>query len=314
MNLKVLVIVLAFCVSLTAQTVNKSRKMALTFDDLPFVSGGRGEYLPNARRATAKILQTLKAHRALSVGFVNEGQLHITGQVEARIALLQDWVDAGMTLGNHTYSHPDFNAVSVQKFQDEIVRGDVITRRLMNSRQPYQLYFRHPMTHTGDTKAKKDAIEAFLTARGYRVTPHTIENSDFVFNVGYVRALDNKDQATALKLRNAYLQYTLAATEFAEKISPRIFDREIAQTLLLHANDITADCLDEMLKRFATFGYKFVTLDEAMADPAYQTPDTNVSRLGPTWLSRWMKSKGMNISFAADPEPPEWVMDLYRQR
>jgi len=26
-----------------------------------------------------------------------------------------------------------------------------------------------------------------------------------------------------------------------------------------------------------------------------------------------MKSKGMNLSFAADPEPPQWVNELYEQ-
>jgi hypothetical protein len=49
-------------------------------------------------------------------------------------------------------------------------------------------------------------------------------------------------------MRDAYLDYTLAATEFADRISPQIFGREIPQTLLLHAIDINADCLDEMLK------------------------------------------------------------------
>jgi hypothetical protein len=51
-----------------------------------------------------------------------------------------------------------------------------------------------------------------------------------------------------------------------------------------------------------------------MKDPAYQTKDTYVGKGGPTWLWRWMKSKGMNLSFAADPEPPPWVIDLYNQR
>jgi hypothetical protein len=27
-----------------------------------------------------------------------------------------------------------------------------------------------------------------------------------------------------------------------------------------------------------------------------------------------MKSKGMEVSFKDDPEPPEWVMDLYKRR
>jgi len=84
--------------------------------------------------------------------------------------------------------------------------------------------------------------------------------------------------------------------------------------LIIHANDITADTLDEMLRRFAERGYKFVTLDNVMSDPAYQTKDTMVTKFGPTWLWRWNKSKGMDLDFAGDPDPPKWVMDLYNSR
>lgn len=293
--------------------VMAQRTMAITIDDLPYVSLGHPQYLPHAQRATKEILRVLQAHRAPAIGFVNENKLQATGEVDARIALLQQWVDAGMILANHTYSHPDFNTQTIEQFQDEIIKGEVITRRLMHARQPYQLYFRHPMTHTGETQAKKEAIETFLAARRYKVAPHTIENSDFIFNVPYARALRNKDAAMIKKLRDAYLDFTLAATEFAEKISPQIFGREVPQTLLIHTNDINADCLDEMLKRFVARGYKFIMLDTAMADPAYQTKDTQVYDRGPTWLWRWMKSKGMNVSFKDDPEPPGWVLDLYRQ-
>ena len=45
----------------------------------------------------------------------------------------------------------------------------------MQGLRPYQLYFRHPETHTGDTNAKKQAIEEFLAARGYVIAPHTID-------------------------------------------------------------------------------------------------------------------------------------------
>jgi peptidoglycan/xylan/chitin deacetylase (PgdA/CDA1 family) len=307
----ILLLMLAGAFSSQPQTKTPRRAMAVTIDDLPYVNTAQLEYLPNARRATNDILRALKSHRAPAVGFVNEGKLQAAGEVEARTALLKQWVDAGMTLGNHTYSHADFNALTVEQFRDEIDKGEVVTRKLMESRKPYQLYFRHPMTRTGDTKEKKEAIEKFLAGRGYRVAPHTIENSDFVFNVPYARARRDKDEAMAERLREAYLEYTVAATEFAERVAPQIFGRDIPQTLLIHTNDITADCLDEMLKRFEARGYRFITLDEAMADSAYQTKDTDVSKYGPTWLWRWMKSMGMNVSFKDDPEPPKWVMDLY---
>jgi peptidoglycan/xylan/chitin deacetylase (PgdA/CDA1 family) len=310
---KSLIVILLLGLGAAAQSSIPSRKMAVTFDDLPFVEVGQADGLSHAQRATNKLLLVLKSWHVPVVAFVNEGGLQVTGEVDARIALLQQWVDAGAILGNHTYSHPDFNTLTIEQFEDQIIKGEVVSRRLMGSHEPYQLYFRHPMTHTGDTKAKKEAIESFLAARGYKVTPHTIENSDFIFNAIYVDALLNHDEAMAQRLRKEYLDFTIAATKFAERISSQIFGREITQTLLIHANDINADCLDEMLKRFAERGYRFVTLDEAMNDPAYKTRDTYVTTFGPTWLWRWMKSKGMNVGFKGDPDPPQWVMDLFRK-
>ncbi len=311
---RTLLIVLLFGLVTAVRAQTPTRTMAVTFDDLPYVNIAGDRYVPRAQAATAKILKTLKKHKVPAVAFVNERMLETPGQREARIDLLRQWVKSGMILGNHTYSHPDFNSLTVEQFEEEIVKGDVVSRELMRSRQPYQLYFRHPMTHTGDTREKKEAIENFLMARGYKVTPHTIENSDFVFNVGYVGAVQKGDEALAKRLREEYLNYTIAATEFAEKISPQIFGREIPQLLIIHANDITADSLDEMLGRFAERGYKFVTLDKVMADPAYQTKDTTVTKFGPTWLWRWTKSKGLDLDFAGDPDPPKWVMDLYNSR
>jgi peptidoglycan/xylan/chitin deacetylase (PgdA/CDA1 family) len=307
-----IVFLLALLTPVHAQTA--TRTMAVTIDDLPYMRMGDAPYLSSARTATAKILSTLRKHKVPAVGFVNERQLEFGDDREARTALLRDWVKSGMMLGNHTWSHPDFNQLTVAQFKEEIEKGDVVTRQLMQSRRPYQLYFRHPMTHTGDTLEKKEAIEKFLAARGYKVTPHTIENSDFIFNVPYAQALQKGDAALAKRVREAYLDLTFAAVEFAEKMSPQIFGREIPQLLLIHSNDLNADCLDEILQRLSERGYKFVTLDQVMADPAYETKDTYVNKYGPTWLFRWSKSKGMNLDFSGDPDPPKWVMDLYNSR
>jgi peptidoglycan/xylan/chitin deacetylase (PgdA/CDA1 family) len=309
-----LLIVFLFGLMTSVHGQTATRTMAVTIDDLPYVNIGEGVYLTRARAATAKMLNTLKKYKAPATGFVNERALDDSRERQARIGLLRQWVDRGMMLGNHTYSHPDFNNLTIEQFQDEIAKGEVVTRQLLRSREPYQLYFRHPMTHTGDTREKKEAIQKFLETRGYKVTPHTIENSDWIFNVGYALALQKGDQELAKRLREAYLDLTVAATEFAEKVSPEIFGREIPQILLIHVNDINADCLDEMLQRFAKRGYTFVTLDKVMADPAYQTKDDYVSKYGPTWLFRWSKSKGLDVDFANDPDPPKWVMDLYNKR
>ncbi|HET9524581.1 MAG TPA: polysaccharide deacetylase family protein [Pyrinomonadaceae bacterium] len=312
---RTLLIVLLFAVVVPLHAQTPVRTIAVTIDDLPYVTNSDEiDYLTGARVATAKILNTLKKHKAPAVGFVNERMLgEAKVERDARIALLRDWVKYGMVLGNHTYSHPDLNLLTVEQFQEEITKGEVVSRQLMKSRRPYQLYFRHPFTHTGDTREKKEAIERFLAERGYKITPHTIENSDWMFDRPYVRALQKGDKELAQRLRETYLEFTIGAAAFAEKVSPQIFGREIPQILLIHSNDITADSLDEILRRLAARGYRFVTLDKVMSDPAYETKDTFVTKHGPTWFVRWAQSKGLNVSFRDDADPPKWVMDLSRQ-
>jgi peptidoglycan/xylan/chitin deacetylase (PgdA/CDA1 family) len=80
-----------------------TRSVAFTFDDLPAT---RLRTLPDAQLMTARLLALLRAHQIPAIGFVNEGKLYAApGEEEARAALLEAWLDAGLELGNHTYSH-----------------------------------------------------------------------------------------------------------------------------------------------------------------------------------------------------------------
>lgn len=288
--------------ALAAQSSPAPRTMAITIDDLPYMHARAGEpMLPHARRATNGILGALRAHGAIAVGFVTEYRLAGDQQ---RIALLKQWVDARMILGNHTYSHPDLNRLTADEFAGEIAKGDVVTRRLMQPRQPYQMFFRHPMNHTGDTKEKKEAVERYLAARGYAVAPHTVENNDFLFDPAYARARQRGDAALARRIMDAYLDHTIEMTAFAEQKSVEVFGRDVPQTLLIHANELNADGLGEMLRRLKGRGYRFIPLDQAMKDAAYRTRDTVVSRTGPTYLFRWARSLNRNVSFDAEPRMP----------
>jgi len=289
-----------------------ARTVAVTLDDGPFVGGGGATYLTRAETATTRLLDILREHRVPAVLLVNEGQIDgaPAAEVAARTALLTRWLDAGHAIGNHTYSHPDANALTADAYAEDIAKGDLVTRRLLAAREaPPSRYFRHPFTHTGDTADKKAAIEAALAARGYVVTPHTIENADWLFNVPYRRALETSDEAQAQRVADAYVAYTRRVVTFAEEASTRVFGREIPQVLLMHANVLNANTMTRVLADMSARGYRFVTLDEAMRDQAYRTPDTWVGKGGPTWLFRWSRSLGQDVSFADEPEPPTWVAD-----
>lgn len=289
---------------------DSKRAVALTFDDLPEVFS---RDITTMRRNTAELLRVLRLHQAPAIGFVNESKLHVAGEVDARTEVLKQWVDAGMILGNHTYSHLRLFTTPLLKYEDDVIKGEVITRRLMNERQPYQLYFRHPYTSTGPNKEVKAAFESFLGERGYRVAPFTIENSDYIFNQMYADARRNKEEALMDRLRKAYLDHNDEQFEFMEGLSSEMFGREINQILLIHANDINADCLDEMLKRLEARGYRFVTLDRALEDNAYQTKDDYIGPNGPSWLHRWTVSLGLKMKLNQEPDPPKWVLDMFKR-
>jgi hypothetical protein len=83
----------------------QSRSVAVTIDDLPTVSAFRRD-LAEAKRITNELTAALRRDSVPAIGFVNERQLHVDGKTDAaRVALLQRWLDAGLELGNHTFSH-----------------------------------------------------------------------------------------------------------------------------------------------------------------------------------------------------------------
>src|SRR5437763_1594468 len=123
------------------------RTIALTFDDLPYVAVESAEYVHDADRVTTEILHVLRVHSAPAVAFVNEARLQVEGETDARVAVLKRWADSGVILGNHTYSHADLNSLTVDQYEDDIIRGEVVKRRLREPRNHYPLYFRCPVTH-----------------------------------------------------------------------------------------------------------------------------------------------------------------------
>ena len=275
------------------------RQIAVTVDDLP-LAGGPND-LETARSVTRRILAALRAHRVPAIGFVNEDKLQVTGEIAERTALLEAWLDSEMALGNHTYSHADVDRMPLAQYQEDILRGEVVTRRLLESRGKKLEYFRHPFTHTGAIVETKAGLEAFLREKRYKIAPFTIENADYLFNTVYVRAARAGDEALRDRVRTAYLDHTEAVTAFIEKLSVDTFGREIGQILLIHTNALNADALDALLSRLEGRGYAFVSLDDALADEAYRTPDLFVGRFGPSWLHRWSVSKAFPSESAKSP-------------
>ena len=286
------------------------RTIAVTVDDLPFV--GHGLPLEAVRPLSRDLVAALAARKVKAVAFVNEDKLFVPGEVDARIALLEGWLDAGMELGNHTFGHPGLTKTPLAAMEDAVVRGDAVTRTLLARRGQAPRWFRHPFAQTGTSRETRDAFEAFLASRGYTVAPFTIEHEDWVFASADAKLRADRDEAARAKLLAAYLDDFDARLAFYEGRSRALFGREIPQVLLSHANELNARAMPFLLERLEKRGYAFVTLDEALADPAWKSPDGYFGPWGPSWLHRFAAARGEDVKalFRAEPEAPKWVADL----
>jgi peptidoglycan/xylan/chitin deacetylase (PgdA/CDA1 family) len=279
-----------------------ARRMAITIDDLPGVTNTPD--LRTFREMNRRMLSALRHARVPAIGFVNEKALHVEGERDARAGILRGWLDAGMTLGNHTFAHKALSKTPLAAYQDDVIRGEVITRQLLEARGLPLVYFRHPRTQTGPTTEIKHAFERFLTERGYRIAPFTIENSDWAYAALYEEALASRDEQGARALRQAYLEHLDRACAFFEKTSREMFERDIPQILLTHVNRLNADVFPTLLTQLRGRGYRFVSLDEVLADEAYTTPDLYVGNNGPSWFHRWSVAKQQPSRLKDEPDMP----------
>jgi len=280
-----------------------ARKIAITFDDLPAVSIPAGETcdLAALKNNTVKLLATLTARAVPLVGFVNEGRICKSLGPEALRSLLNMWLDTGAELGNHTFSHVDIDVTTVDAYEADIVRGEAVTSKLLAERGRTLRYFRYPFLNTGKNQDTKSAIDSFLAKRGYTEAPVTIGSNEWMFAAIYADAKEHGDLTTMKLVTDTYVPYMERVVSYFERASTRLFSRQIGQVLLLHASALNADSLDQLIAMLQSRGYRFVTLADALEDPAYRTPDDYLGSDGSSCLLRWAAGEKMLMP----PRPPE---------
>ena len=295
----------------TAQAAKQpDRQVAVTIDDLP---AGMADRLPAAdiTAMTTKLLTTLRDQKIPVVGFVNEKKLYKTGEVDERIKALEMWLDYGFELGNHTFSHASLNQVGLKAWEDDVIQGESVTKLLLAQHKMKLRYFRHPYLDTGRDLLTRREAEEFLVERGYRIAPITLDGWDWMFAGVYEDAKKRNDTALQQQLVKDYLAYHDAVFAYFEQLSTRIVGYEPKQILLLHASNLEADHIGELLDVLRKRGYRFIALQDALSDSAYSLPDTYVGEEGTGWIEHWAISQGKIPQGA--PVFPQWVIDRTKQ-
>ncbi len=213
------------------------------------------------------LLKALEKHELHAVFFVSGNKTDEKGR-----QLLQSWNDNGHFMGNHTYSHPNFNSekIGIAEFEQELIGVDTI----ISSYRNFIKLFRFPYLKEGDNSIEVNEIRDHLKKQGYRNGYVTIDASDWYINSRLKKRLKDDPEADISPFRDFYLEHLFARANFYEQLAYELTGRHIKHTLLLHHNLTSALFLDDLIRYFKTNGWAVTSANEAYEDPVFQeVPD-----------------------------------------
>jgi peptidoglycan/xylan/chitin deacetylase (PgdA/CDA1 family)/ketosteroid isomerase-like protein len=261
----------------TAIPASAERPILITVDDLP-IAGGRFHPDPEERKAlTRDLLDVLARHQIQAVGLVTWHNR----RGEEETALLEQWLEAGHELGNHSYRHLSYTSTDIDEYIEDIDQARAALAELLEPHDQQVRFFRFPMLREGDTTEKLLAMRAYLKESSQRNLHVTIDNQDWSFEEPWLEAVASGDEDRIRAVGDDFQAAMRLSVRHHERTSDRLFDREVAQILLLHANAVGAAQWDRLFTWLRATGHRFAGADEVLRDPAFAEPHEYVGPRGP---------------------------------
>jgi peptidoglycan-N-acetylglucosamine deacetylase len=239
--------------------------MAVTIDDLPGGGPETGEY--THARIVNDIIAVLRAHKVTRpTGFVVGSMLE--GRPERRAAV-DAWVNAGFWVGNHTYSHSALAEVGLDAYVADIEKNRAVVDALEKSSGQKGHFFRYPYLEEGRTDHERRTLARLLTRQHDTLARVSLDFGDWAWAEPYQRCMERGDQGALDLLAQSYLENAVAYLVWSVAAAREVVERAAPQVLLLHANVATALNLDALLTAFEKVGVRYISLAQALSDPAY---------------------------------------------
>jgi peptidoglycan-N-acetylglucosamine deacetylase len=238
-------------------------KIAFTFDD-PTTKDGANLA---SQEINGRILAALTNHKIKAALFVCGMRI----DTDAGHQLVSDWNSQGHLIGNHSYSHLNFDEVTLPQFEADFTKNEPLIR----SYRHFQPLFRYPYFKEGNTVQKRDGMRSFLHDHGYRHGRATIDASDWAISARLQKRVTENPKADLAGYRDFYLQHIWERAQYYQSLAERILKQPVRHTVLLHHNPLNALFLGDLIDLFVAKGWMPVNAEYAYEDPLYdRQPNT----------------------------------------
>jgi peptidoglycan-N-acetylglucosamine deacetylase len=234
-------------------------QFSITMDDFYW----QGAVKQTAQERNASILDTFSKHSIKAAGFVVGRNIEVQDGKD----IIAAWDKAGHLIGNHTYSHRDFNApeADVKSYSDDILRAEA----LLKDYSRFRKYLRFPMLKEGDTAEKRDGMRSFMTQNGYRNGHVSIDNSDWAIDQRLTARLKKDPNADLKPYRDFYLEHMWARAEYYDALAKRVAGRPVKHTILVHFNLLNGLFLNDVIEMLKRRGWQPIDAEEAYTDSVF---------------------------------------------
>jgi len=262
----------------------QERSVSITIDDVPNV------HLYAADGHSSRLLKKLDSLNLPVAIFINEGHLKQNPAFEQNKKLLQNWITKPyITVGNHSYSHPNYGEIGFETFSEDVLKGEELTRKMAEKAGKKLDYFRFPFNGMGKDSAEQAKMQAFLAGHHYVSTPFTVESEDWLYTQLYEKALQEGKREEAREIGGRYVEHSLRLFDHFEKLIATEFGTSVKQIYLCHDNRLNTDYLPVLVQKLRDRDYQFISLANALSDPAYSLPLYYHGNFGFSWVYRWIK-------------------------
>lgn len=246
--------------------ISSKPKVSFTFDD------GSTKDMPGYKLEVwnEMILSALNKHNLKAVLFATGKNL----QGEKGKYVISSWNNAGHRIGNHTYSHKNFNSdkVSLEDYESDFLSNDSLIGNYRN----FYHYFRFPFLKEGNTKEKIEGFREFLSRNNYKNGHVTIDNSDWYINSRLVNRLQENPASDIQPYKDYYINHLFVNALKYDSMATAITNRKISHVLLLHHNLAAALFLDDLIEHFKENGWEVIDAEEAFKDEIYNSYPSNI--------------------------------------
>ena len=272
-------------------------EVALTFDDMP-AAGGLPAGETRAAIATRLADELLANHIRGVYGFVNAVGLDQDPDMQKALRI---WVDKGMRIGNHTWSHPEYDADSAAAYEHEIALDQPDLRAFAQGHD--WRWFRFPYLEEGNTAAKWNDIHDWLREHHYRVAEVTLNFNDDDWSDPYNRCMVKHDTTAIAWLKQSYMQNAAEFLRVDREEQLTAFGHEIPNVLLLHETVFTTLMLPDLLKLLHQNGFRITTLPKVERNRAYSMDPGIGLPGGGSLTNEFLDSRRLPYpQFAPEPE------------